>query len=211
MRYAALSALAVALLISMPTAAQQEDEASVTFEDQEASGSTVVVAEAVLPDGGFIVIHDDRVEEDPLGSAIGESEYLEPGEHMDVEVQVAFVAQGESTLYAMLHEDTNGNEEYDFEDSEGQEDGAYTANGEAVMEEATITWSDDNGGTDSPGATDGNGGTDGPGATDGGGATNGNGGTVGAGREDDGQDTSALGVVGVLAAASLALLGRRRL
>jgi len=118
--------------------------ATATFENQTSDGDTVTVASTFLPDGGFVTIHNDSLlDGDALGSVVGTSEYLGPGEHEDVEVEVDLHDEpgGEHahTYIAMPHHDTNGNEEYDFVEEEGGADGPYTANGSAVTNAASVT------------------------------------------------------------------------
>jgi hypothetical protein len=90
----------------------------------------VRVAEASLDDGGFIVIHNDLLLQiDPndtnaenfqkvVNSISGVSGLLPGGESKNVIVPLRpdRVEDGEQTLIAMPHRDTNGNGEYDFED-----------------------------------------------------------------------------------------------
>jgi hypothetical protein len=90
----------------------------------------VRVANATLDDGGFIVIHNDLLLQiDPndsnaenfrkvVNSISGVSGLLSPGESKNVIVPLRpdRVEDGEQTLIAMPHRDTNGNGEYDFED-----------------------------------------------------------------------------------------------
>jgi len=130
---------------------EDEDEtASVSFEDQESDGASVEVDEATLPDGGFVTIHDSSLlEGEVTGSVIGVSEYLESGDHEDVDVDLYEDVPGaefdqdelteDQTLIAMPHLDTNDNEEYDFVESEGEDDGPYTEDDEPVTDDAEIT------------------------------------------------------------------------
>ncbi|GAA0667741.1 hypothetical protein ACFQDG_06995 [Natronoarchaeum mannanilyticum] len=138
---------------------EEEDaqpEASVTFEDQETDGSTVTVDSVNVSEGGFVTIHDSSLLEGAtFDSVVGSSEYLEPGEHEDVEVQLydeetvpgaefdQDALEDNQTLIAMPHLDTNGNESYDFLETDGEEDGPYTEDGEAVVDDAEITVVDD--------------------------------------------------------------------
>lgn len=109
-------------------------EASVSFPDQTrgrgAGGAQVRVAETSLADGGFIVIHNDLLlEVDPddsnpenfrrvVDSISGVSGLLPAGRSKNVIIQLRpeRVKDGEQTLIAMAHRDTNDNDEYDFED-----------------------------------------------------------------------------------------------
>lgn len=61
----------------------QNEQLQVVFEDQTANGTTVTVASATLPNGGFILIHNES------GAVIGQSNYLEPGTHENVEIELA--------------------------------------------------------------------------------------------------------------------------
>jgi hypothetical protein len=103
-------------------------------------GNSVEVASTTLPEGGFITIHDSSLNEgDALGSVVGVSDYLGEGSHEDVTVELDEAIEEDQTLIAMPHLDTNGNEEYDFVDSEGSEDGPYTADGSPVVNSAQVT------------------------------------------------------------------------
>lgn len=82
--------------------------ASVTFEDQTSDGASVVVASVALPSGGFVVVRA------PSGSIVGVSDYLEPGEHEDVNVTLEDPLAGDSELVAVAHRDTNSNREFDL-------------------------------------------------------------------------------------------------
>jgi rubrerythrin len=124
--------------------------ASATFDDQTSDGSSVTVASAALPEGGFVAIHDSSLlEGEVLGSVIGVSEAYDAGTVMDIEVPLYSGVPGQNfdqsgleedqTLIAMPHLDTNDNGTYDFITSEGDADGPYTADGEAVVDDAEIT------------------------------------------------------------------------
>jgi hypothetical protein len=123
--------------------------ASVTFDDQSTGGKTVTVASVTVSEGGYVVIHDSSLLDGAvLESVIGVSEYLEAGSHEDVTVTLFDVPGGEfetsmleedQTLIAMPHRETNDNETYDFLTTEGEVDGPYTEDGEAVVDEAAIT------------------------------------------------------------------------
>ncbi|MFW6002792.1 MAG: DUF7282 domain-containing protein, partial [Halanaeroarchaeum sp.] len=128
----------------------EEPEANVTFEDQTSNGTTVVVDEVHLSEGGFVVIHESAslAEGDALGSTIGVSEYLTPGTHENVTVTLFDVPgqdfettalENDTDLTAMPHLDTNDNMAFEFVTEEGAEDGPYTTDGEPVVDDAMIT------------------------------------------------------------------------
>jgi len=123
--------------------------ASVTFEDQTSNGTTVVVESVEMSEGGFVAIHNDTLlEGDAVGSVVGVSDYLEPGPHENVtvtlfDVKGADVDQSDltETLIAMPHEDTDDSnqEVYDFVSTNGEADGPYLEDDEAVTDSATVT------------------------------------------------------------------------
>ncbi|MFC5133718.1 MULTISPECIES: DUF7282 domain-containing protein [Haloferacaceae] len=123
--------------------------ATVSFADQQTDGTTVTVESVNVSEGGFVAIHDDSLLDGAvLESVIGVSEYLEPGLHENVTVTLYDVPGAtfdrtalseDETLIAMPHLDTNGNETYDFVATNGTDDGAYVANGSAVVDAANVT------------------------------------------------------------------------
>ncbi|PSQ42830.1 PGF-CTERM sorting domain-containing protein [Halobacteriales archaeon QS_9_68_42] len=118
--------------------------ATVTMSDQQTDGSTVVVDWTELADGGFIAVHDSSLLDGAtLDSVVGVSGYLGSGVHKDVRVELDDELDEENTLIPMPHRDTNDNEQYDFVDSNGSEDGPFVnADGGAVVDTATVTPSD---------------------------------------------------------------------
>lgn len=87
---------------------------SITVFDQEVSDGAVTIDEAVLADGGWMVIHLD-VYGDP-GPVVGFAP-LEPGANEDVVVEID-VTRASPTLMAMLHEDTGTIGVYEFPDAD---------------------------------------------------------------------------------------------
>ena len=107
--------------------------------------STITVDSGFLPEGGFITIHDGTLQDGATFDSVRESsEYLEEGNFSDVEVELddPYVrSDGDTqTAIAMPHMDTNDNEEYDFVETEGGEDGPYTATGDIVTDSASVTF-----------------------------------------------------------------------
>lgn len=157
---AAAAATGAALTIGgTALASQQDDAATVTFDDQRTDGTSVTVASAALPDGGFVTIHNsilvdskgDIVRERRrfLESVVGVSAALDAGDHRDIAVDLFTGVPGrefeqealreDQTLIAMPHFDTDGDGQYDFVCSEGEKDGPYTRDGEAVVDDANVT------------------------------------------------------------------------
>ncbi|MDQ2052132.1 hypothetical protein RBH26_16765 [Natronolimnohabitans sp. A-GB9] len=118
-----------------------EFDAAITFSDQSIEDDTVVVDDVELEDGGFVVIHDSSLlVGNVIGSVIGVSEYLEPGEHENVEVALDEPLEEDETLIAMAHLDTNDDEAFDFVETDGEEDGPYlTPEDEPVTDRAVVT------------------------------------------------------------------------
>ncbi|MFB6083881.1 MAG: BGTF surface domain-containing protein [Halorientalis sp.] len=106
----------------------QAPTADVTFENQTVQNGMVSV-QATLSQGGFVSIRSGS----PSGDIVGTSGYLEPGTST-VQIDVGTVSS-ETTLYAVAHMDTNGNQALDFPGA----DGPYTLNGSAVSDSAVIS------------------------------------------------------------------------
>jgi hypothetical protein len=124
------------------TAQAEERTASLTFERQDSNGSAVTVQSVTLPEGGFVVIHDNGVVEgEVVESILGVSDYVEPGTHENVTVEVDPSLNQSQELIAITYRDSNGNREFDFVTSNGTADGPYTevdsreaVNGMAVVD-----------------------------------------------------------------------------
>ena len=114
--------------------------ATVSVSDQPINGDTVVVDRVVLSDGGFVTVHDSTVTDgDTFESIRGTSEYLGPGVHEDVRVDLADPVNESTTLVPMAHQDSDDDRTYTFEESNGTADGPYTANESAVTDTASVT------------------------------------------------------------------------
>jgi hypothetical protein len=107
-----------------------DGEARLSFPEQESDGETVVVEAVELSEGGFVAIHDERfVAGEPVESVRGVSEYLGPGEHDDVEIDLDEPLEEDRQLFAVAHLDTTGSETFDYVDSDGEEDVPYVGIG----------------------------------------------------------------------------------
>ncbi|MFC6757078.1 MULTISPECIES: DUF7282 domain-containing protein [Haloarcula] len=135
------------------TETDENETASVTFDDQETDGTSVTVQNVTVPEDGYVAIHNDSLlDGDAVGSVVGVSEYLEAGSYDNLTVELFDVPgtdfneselTANQTLIAMPHEETSGNETYDFVSSNGTEDGPYTDDGEAVTDDADVTVGND--------------------------------------------------------------------
>ncbi|MFH5800296.1 twin-arginine translocation signal domain-containing protein [Haladaptatus sp. CMAA 1911] len=148
-RFLAGAAVAGSALTLSSTAIAMKSSASVTFDDQTTGGTSISVASATLPEGGFIAIHDGRLlDGKALESVIGVSDSLDAGTHENVDVELFDVKGAEfdskmleddGTLIAMPHVDSNDNGEYEFVSSGGQKDGPYTKDEKAVIDDAKVS------------------------------------------------------------------------
>jgi len=142
----ALTFVVVASLFAVGPAAAStgtasvSNHASVTLDAQTTGGYTVTVDSVTLEDGGFVTIHDASLGDgDVLGSVVGSSAYLAPGDHENVTVRLETPVENDTTLTAMPHRDTDGDRVYEFVSGNGGVDGPYTADGGAVVDSANVT------------------------------------------------------------------------
>ncbi|WP_162224615.1 DUF7282 domain-containing protein [Halorussus amylolyticus] len=134
-RNARLGAVVVALIVAAPdagpdfvgpptadtTLAQEtpandstDGDAAVTFEDQSSNGSAVVVNATNLSEGGFVAVFAQN------GTLLGNSTYLEPGEHEDLTVELEPGIDRSQVLVAVPHVDTDDDEVFDFNVTEAE-------------------------------------------------------------------------------------------
>ncbi|WP_202932632.1 DUF7282 domain-containing protein [Halorussus salinus] len=116
--------------------------AGVTFTDMEPNKTTVTIERVVVPEGGFLVVHEAQnvtgeyatEGEVEVGAVVGNSTYLEPGAHSNVVVELNESIDTTQTLVAMPHRDTNDNQQYEFPEA----DAPYTMDGSAVIDNALV-------------------------------------------------------------------------
>ena len=112
--------------------------AGFTFDNGEPNTTSVLIERVVVPEGGFLVVHQAQNAtgeyategQVSVGSVVGNSTYLEPGVHSNVVVELNVSIDESQTLIAMPHRDTNDNRQYDFP----QADDPYTENGSPVID-----------------------------------------------------------------------------
>jgi hypothetical protein len=143
---------AAADLGTQPVSQVTNETATVAFDDQEGDGSTVTVASATLPDGGYLsvvnasALDDGNVTPDEV---LGATAYLGAGESENVSVTLAEPPTANASLAAVAHRETNqandtANATLDFVSSNGTEDVPYTdLDGTTVADTATVTVADD--------------------------------------------------------------------
>jgi hypothetical protein len=142
---------------AVPTAAQpqqgdgvQTPNATMVFTDQTTNGTTVQLNSVNLSQGGFVAIHNASLttENDTVGSVIGVSERLSPGPHQDVQVRLYSLdgrdfnqsrLRTNGSLTAMVHFDSNENNQFDFVRTNGSVDGPYVEGTQAVVDSAEMS------------------------------------------------------------------------
>lgn len=97
------------------------ETAALTFEDQRLDGSSVLVDEANLSAGGFVVVFAQN------GTVLGNTSYLEPGAHENLSVSLDAPIGTSQVLVASPHLDTDGDAALDFNATRAAEVGAANA------------------------------------------------------------------------------------
>jgi hypothetical protein len=87
--------------------------ASVKASDQKATADTVTIADADLPQSGFLVIHPSDANGNLIEKDIGHIA-LSAGDHKSVKVTLTGTYKPGDKLWAMLHEDTGTKGVYQF-------------------------------------------------------------------------------------------------
>lgn len=117
--------------------------ASITFANQTTNESTLTVQSVALPRGGWVVVHNSSYtppESDPVGSTVGISPYLGPGEYQNVTVElVNGTVTRNQTLIARPSMDTNDNQRYDYVRSDGFQDVGYTVGDQVLTAQAQVS------------------------------------------------------------------------
>ena len=196
-----LLSIVAGLALAGPVAAQEtgtanetgNETASVVYEDQEIN-SSVTVAEATLPEGGFVAVYNES------GGYVGSSGYLDAGTHENVTVELEREFTRAQVSYAQAYTD-DGDESF----AVGNESAYRTGTNATVSDSAYLT-SGDSART----ATNASTGT----TTDGSGETSmsTDDSNAGGDGETDGTETSIPGFTAVLALVAVlgaALLARR--
>lgn len=91
--------------------------------DQESNGEAVIVQKVVLADSGYVAIYEER--NGAPGQILGVSPLLDSGEHLDVLINLDEALTEPTGVFAMLHDERNGNAQLDFPGSDEpiEEDG----------------------------------------------------------------------------------------
>jgi hypothetical protein len=97
------------------------ESAAVTFQDQSLEDSSLVVSEANLSAGGYVVVFAQN------GTVLGNTSYLEPGTHENLTVNLTTPLSRSQVVIAAPHLDTNDNQTFDFNATQAQQAGAENA------------------------------------------------------------------------------------
>jgi hypothetical protein len=127
---------------------------TVTFKNQTSNGSTVTIESVTLPEPGFVAVHSGGYATGPAPaeySIIAVSDRLSAGRHQNVTIDISNAPPGNSpglnqsklnttqTLATVVYQDSNGNQQFDFVQSDGADDVAVLASGDVVSDIARVT------------------------------------------------------------------------
>ena len=117
-----------------------DDPATLTVEDQGTSnGNMVTIPEAKVSEGSWVVIHRSNESGDgPMVPDIIGKAALESGTNTDVSIDLQESVSDGETLWAMLHEDTGTEGEYEFTGSDSP-DQPITVDGEVLTKSFMIS------------------------------------------------------------------------
>ena len=133
-----------------PVDAAQSAQTGLTFGNQTTNGTTVTVESATLPNGGFVAVSTGAPNA-TNSMALGVSEYLPPGTHRNVTVDLRAGVRGSDanstrlgrggggvlTLTAAAYADTDGDQQYDYLSSNRSTDQPYLAAAGGAIEPVT--------------------------------------------------------------------------
>lgn len=120
-----------------PAAEISMQPSSITAEAQESDGDTVTIASVDLPSAGFIAVHGDGG--GSPGPVIGVSGLIGAGTHTDISITLDSPITENTTIYPMVHIDTDANGVYEFGTVEGVDTPGLTADGGVAVVPAEVT------------------------------------------------------------------------
>jgi PGF-CTERM protein len=116
---------------------ETEATAAISFDDQETTGTSLSVKSVFLPDGGYVVLYPADVGPD-ADVVLGKSGYLEAGSHSDIQLQLTESLEASTEVRAAVHQESTGDEAFDYADSGGTDDPPYRDDGNPVTDSASI-------------------------------------------------------------------------
>jgi flagellar protein FlaJ len=103
-------AYVVFLLLSAPFATINADNATT-------DGNVVLNVDSVsVSQGGFIAVYEKPDRGQERGELLGRTAYLEPGTHNNIVIPLSADLNSTTEVQIVAHQDTNGNEQYDFQE-----------------------------------------------------------------------------------------------
>lgn len=118
------------------------DGPAITFDDQNSSGTTVFIESATLPESGFVAIYDSTRSGNETNQVIGASYPLSAGTSDNIRIQLDQPVNDSKSLTAVVHTDSNGNDQFDFVASNGQQDPPLTQGDRRIVDIAQVTVED---------------------------------------------------------------------
>jgi hypothetical protein len=112
------------------------ENASVIIDANNSTREEIVLKNVTLPDNGFIVVQgtDQLIDSDGI---IDHTEYVRHGTFHDVVLRFDESIQKNRTVWVTVHNDTNGNQEFDFGDNQSV-DPPYQRNGTPISDSVQI-------------------------------------------------------------------------
>ena len=100
--------------------------AGITFVEETPNDTIVTIERVVVPEGGFVAVHAaenvtgeyELAENVSAGPVLGNSTYLGSGDHANVVVRLDRPLNESQTLLAMVHRDTNDDQQFDFPEAD---------------------------------------------------------------------------------------------
>lgn len=121
------------------TGTGSQTDHGITFDDQESSGESIFIKSATLPQQGFVVIYDSTQSGNETNQIVGASYPLSPGTSENIRIQLDEPLNGSKSLTAVIHTDSNGNDQFDYVSSNGQQDPPLTQGDRRIVDIAQVT------------------------------------------------------------------------
>jgi plastocyanin len=112
---------------------------SLSVENQETDGQSLVVPQMTIDNSGWLVVHPEADGGGPNGGVTLAQQQVEAGRYRSVTLSLSETLQEDQTLYAMLHYDDPADGTFTFP-SDG--DPAVTSDGSPVVESFSVTVTD---------------------------------------------------------------------
>lgn len=112
---------------------------SIAFSDQQSTGETVLVQSATLPQNGFVVIYDSTRGGKATNQIIGASYLLSAGTSDNIRIPLDQPLNQTKSLTAVIHVDSNGNGQFDYVSSNGQQDPPLMQGSGRIVDIAQVT------------------------------------------------------------------------